>query len=82
MDEQYHAENREVINGKKCLKKLNCRWIVRCAHGGKVKKNTWARYVKTEKHRKRVGGGGGDEKVGRDMVGVKGWAELSSKDIQ
>ena len=30
----------------------------------KVKKNKWARHVKTEKHRKGVERGGGDGKVG------------------
>ena len=42
--------------------------------GCKVKKNKkWARNVKTEKHtRKGVEWGGGDGKVGGDMVGGKG----------
>ena len=40
--------------------------------GCKVKKNKWARHVKTEKHRKGVEEGGGDGKVDGDMVGAKG----------
>ena len=54
----------------KCIIKL--RWNVRCAGGCKVKKDKWARNVKTEKHRKEVEGGSGDGKVGGDMVGGKG----------
>ena len=30
----------------------------------RVRKKKWARHLKTEKHRKRVERGGGDEKVG------------------
>ena len=44
--------------------------------GCRVRKNKCERHVKTEKHRKAVEGGGGDGKVGGDMVGAKGWAEL------
>ena len=40
--------------------------------GGKVKKNTWAKHVKTEKHRKKIEGGGGDTKIGGDMAGAEG----------
>ena len=40
--------------------------------GCRVRKNKWARHVKTEKHRKGVDGGDGDGKVGGDMVGAKG----------
>ena len=40
--------------------------------GCKVKKNTWARHVKAEKHRKGVEEGSGDGKIGGDMVGGKG----------
>lgn len=39
---------------------------MRCAHGGKVKKNTWARYVKTEKHRNELVG----EAVMKKLVGI------------
>ena len=47
---------------------IKLRWIVLCV-GVWFK---WPRHVKTEKHRKGVEGGGGDGKVGGDMVGAKG----------
>ena len=58
----YHAEHREETNEKK---KVYNQIEVDCeVCEGKVKKNKWARHVKTEKHRKGVERGGGDGKVG------------------
>ena len=66
----YHAENRESeynqIEG-------DCQ-VCWC----KVKKETWARHVKTEKHRKGVEGGGSDGKVFWGYGGGKGWTVLST----
>ena len=52
--EKCHANNRDWP-----MKKKMCHQIeVDCEVGGcKVKKNKWARHVKTEKHRKGVEGG-------------------------
>ena len=58
----YHAEHREEISEKKKVYnqiEVDCE-VCEC----KVKKNKWARHVKTEKHRKGVERGGGDGKVG------------------
>ena len=43
-----------------------------CGCRVKINRLAVARYAKTEKHRKGVEGGGGDGKVGGDMVGAKG----------
>ena len=60
--QKYHEERREGINEKK---KVYNQIEVDCeVCESKVKKNKWARHVKTEKHRKGVEGGGGDGKVG------------------
>ena len=59
----YHAEHREEINEKKKVYnqiEVDCE-VCEC----KVKKNKWARHVKTEKHRKGVEG----EAVMDKMVG-------------
>ena len=45
---------------------------LREACGHQVKKKKWARHVKAEKNKKGVEGGGGDGKVGGDMVEGKG----------
>ena len=63
--QNYHVENRDVINEKeKAYNQIEVDCAV-CVC--KVKKNKWARHVTTEKHRKGV-----DGKVGGDMVGAKG----------
>ena len=46
------------------------RWILTCPGGCKVKKDKWARHVKTEKHRKEVEG----EAVMEKLV-VTWWGE-------
>ena len=56
--QKYHEERREEIDEKK---KVYNQIEVDCAVCGcKVKKNKWARHVRSEKHRKVVERGGGD----------------------
>ena len=58
--QKYHEERREEIDEKK---KVYNQIEVDCAVCGcKVKKNKWARHVRSEKHRKVVERGGGDGK--------------------
>ena len=67
---------REIKKKKKVYNQLE----VECAVCGcKVKKNKWARHVRTRKHMFGVEGGGGDGKVGGDVGGAKGGAELTTK---
>ena len=68
--QKYHAEHREEINEKK---KVYNQLEVDCAVCGcRVRKNKWARHVRTRKHMLGVEGGGGDGKVGGDVGGAKG----------
>ena len=68
--QKYHAEHREEINEKR---KVYNQLEVDCAVCGcKVKKNKWARHVRTRKHMLGVEGGGGDGKVGGGVGGAKG----------
>ena len=68
--QKYHAEHREEINEKK---QVYNQLEVDCAVCGcRVRKNKWARHVRTRKHMLGVEGGGGDGKVGGDVGGAKG----------
>ena len=72
--QKYHAEHREEINEKK---KVYNQLEVDCAVCGcRVRKNKWARHVRTRKHMLGVEGGGGDGKVGGDVGGQRvGWTD-------